>query len=61
MTYDYRKTTTAQLASIRLSAAERREAIGYIQRSEAIADLILGVARFPRWAVAGITRFFRKQ
>ena len=56
MTHHYRKTTAAQLASIRLSAAERREAIDYVQLSEAIADLIFGVARFLRRAVTGITR-----
>lgn len=59
MTYDYRMTTIAQLASIRLSAAEHREAIDYVQRSEAMADLIFWVASLPRRAVAGITNFFR--
>lgn len=58
MTYDHRKAITAQLASISMSAAERRDAITYMQRGEAIADLILGVARLPRRAVARITRFF---
>ena len=58
MTYDYGKAITAQVTSLRMSAAERSEAIAYMQRGEAIADLILGVARFPRRAMARITRSF---
>lgn len=57
MTYD--KAITAQLASIRMSAAERRESIAYLRRGEAIADLILGVARFPRRVVARVSRLFK--
>jgi bacterioferritin (cytochrome b1) len=45
-----------QLGSIRMSAAERREAIVQMQRAEAIADLILrGVGLLHR-AAAGVGR-----
>jgi len=37
-----------QLGSIRMTAAERREAIAHMQRAEAIADLIGSAARFLR-------------
>lgn len=59
MTYDHGKAITSQFASIRMSAAEHRDAIAYMRRGEAIADLILWVARLPRRTVRGMTRFFR--
>ena len=43
-----------QLGSIRMTAAERREAIVQMQRAEAIADLILRGAGLLRRAVAGV-------
>jgi hypothetical protein len=62
MTHDYGKPSNiyAQLGSIRMSAAERRDAIANLKRGEAIADLILRAADLPRRATAGITRAFVK-
>jgi bacterioferritin (cytochrome b1) len=45
-----------RLGSIRLTAAERREAIVQMQRAEAIADLILRGAGLLRRAAAGVGR-----
>jgi hypothetical protein len=62
MTHDYGKPANlyAQLGSIRMSAAERRDAISHLKRGEAIANLILGAAILPRHAAAGVTRAFVK-
>jgi hypothetical protein len=62
MTHDYGKASNiyAQLGSIRMSAAERRDAIDNLKRGEAIANLILGAAILPRRAATGITRAFVK-
>jgi hypothetical protein len=50
MTHSYEKPSSVyeQLSSIRMSGAQRREAIAHMQRAEAIADLIVSAARFLR-------------
>jgi len=56
MTHGYEKPSSVyeQLGSIRMTAAERREAIVHMQRAEAIAVLILGGAGLLRRAAAGV-------
>jgi hypothetical protein len=56
MTHDYGKPSNiyAQLGSIRMSAAEGRDAIANLKRGEAIAALILGAASLPRRAATGM-------
>jgi hypothetical protein len=60
MTHSYEKPSSVyeQLGSIRMSAAQRREAIGQMQRAEAIADLIVSAARLLRRAAAGVGRAY---
>jgi bacterioferritin (cytochrome b1) len=47
MTHSYQSPLSVyeQLGSIRLSAAERREAIAHMRQAESIADLIVSAAR----------------
>ena len=45
-----------QFGTIRMTAAERREAIVHMQRAEAIADLILRGAGLLRRVAAGVGR-----
>jgi hypothetical protein len=47
MTYHYGKPLDVykRLGSIRMSAAERRDAMAKLKRGEAMADLILAVCR----------------
>jgi hypothetical protein len=56
MTHSYEKPSSVyeQLGSIRMSAAQRREAIAHMQRAEAFADLIVSAARLLRRAAAGV-------
>lgn len=58
MTHSHEKPFNAheQLGSIRMTAAERRDAIAHMQRAEAIADLILRGAGLLRRAAAGVGR-----
>ena len=60
MTHGYEKPSSVyeQLGSIRMSAAQRREAIAHMQRAEAIADLIVSAARLLRRAAAGAGRAY---
>ena len=60
MTHDYGRPSNAyeQLGTIRMTAAERREAIAHMQRAEAIADLIVSAARLLRRAAAGVGRAY---
>jgi len=50
MRHGYEERLHGRFRSIRMSAAQRREAIAQMQRAEAIADLILGAARLLRRA-----------
>jgi len=50
MRHGYEEPLNERFRSIRMSAAQRREAIAQMQRAEAIADLILGAARLLRRA-----------
>jgi hypothetical protein len=54
MTHSYQSPLSVyeQLGSIRLSAAERREAIAHMRQTESIADLIVSAARLLRQASA---------
>jgi hypothetical protein len=60
MTHSYEKPSSVyeQLGSIRMSAAQRRDAIVHMQRAEAIADLIVSAARLLRRAAAGVGRAY---
>jgi len=62
MTYDYGKPLNVfeQLGSIRMSAAERRDAIANLKRGEAMADLILGGVSLLRGAAAAVSRVLRR-
>jgi hypothetical protein len=48
-----------QLKSIRMSDAQRREAIAYLERADTLADLIHGTARSLRGAATTLARGFR--
>jgi hypothetical protein len=62
MTYDYGKPLDVyeRLGSIRMSAAERRDAMAKLKRGEAMADLILGGVSLLRRAAAGVSQVFRR-
>lgn len=48
-----------RLDSVRMSAAQRREAIAHIQHAEASMDLIFSAVDVFRRAAAGMARVFR--
>ncbi len=56
--YERPSSVYEQLSSIRMTAAQRREAIIQMQRAEAIADLFVRAAGLLRQAAAGVGRAY---